>query len=109
MGKNLIQQKRGKGSPTYKAPSFRYKGKATYGSYNKNPINGKITDLVNCAGHHAPLMEVKYENGEKALLQAPEGVKVGDKIVNGEKTLIKAGNVLPLKDIPEGTAAYNIE
>jgi len=27
MGKNLIQQKRGKGSPTYRAPSFRYEGK----------------------------------------------------------------------------------
>ena len=109
MGKNLIQQKRGKGSPTYRAPSFRYKGKVAYGRYNKNPINGEIKDIINCAGHSAPLMEVKYENEEEVLLQAPEGVKVGDKIVNGEEISIGTGNILPLKNIPEGTAIYNIE
>lgn len=109
MGKRLIQQKRGKGSTTYKAPSFRYKGRAAYSSYNKKVISGEIKDIINCPGHSAPLIGVRYENGEEALLQAPEGVKVGDKIVNGEKTSIKPGNVLPLKNIPEGTAVYNIE
>lgn len=109
MGKNLIQQKRGKGSPTYRAPSFRYKGKTGYGVYTESHLNGEVTDLINCAGHSAPLMEVKYENKEKILLQAPEGIRVGDKIVSGEETSINVGNVLPLKNIPEGTAIYNIE
>jgi large subunit ribosomal protein L2 len=109
MGKNLIQQKRGKGSSTYKAPSFRYKGKAAYTTYAKKPINGKITDIINCPGHSAPLINVKYEDGKEILLQAPEGIKVGATIENGEKIPIKEGNVLPLKNIPEGTAVYNIE
>ena len=109
MGKNLIQQKRGKGSSTYRAPSFRYKGKVAYGNYDKKVVSGEIKDLVHCSGHSAPLMSVKYENGEEVLLQAPEGVKVGDKISNGENIEINSGNVLPLKNVPEGTSVYNIE
>ena len=109
MGKNLIQQKRGKGSTTYKAPSFRYKGKATYGNYNSKEVNGKIVDIIHCPGHSAPLVNVKYENGEEVLLQAPEGVRVGENVVNGQEASIKVGNIMPLKNIPEGTAVYNIE
>jgi len=108
MGKNLIQQKRGKGSPTYRAPSFRYKGKAAYGDYNKCTIKGKIIDIVKCPGHSAPLMAIKYENGEEILLQAPEGIQVGGYLPSGE-TEVTIGNILPLKSIPEGTAVYNIE
>ncbi len=108
MGKNLIQQKRGKGSPTYRAPSFRYKGKATYGNYGNQVLSGKVLDLIHCPGHSAPLMAVKYDNGEDVLLQAPEGIRVGDTVNNGEKR-IAPGNVLVLKDIPEGTAIYNVE
>jgi len=109
MGKPLIQQRRGKGSSTYRAPSFRYKGRAVYGSNDKKAINGEIKDIIKCPGHSAPLIDVKYENGEKVLLQAPEGVKVGDKVLSGEEGRISTGNVLPLKNIPEGTAIYNIE
>ena len=109
MGKPLIQQRRGKGSSTFRAPSFRYKGKATYGNYVKEATTGKVIDIISCPGHSAPLVEVKYENGEEALLQAPEGIKVGSEVVNGGDAPIKAGNVLPLKDVPEGTSVYNIE
>lgn len=109
MGKNLIQQKRGKGSSTYRAPSFRYKGIAAYGRYNKEAVNGRITDIIHCQGHSAPLVNVKYENGEEVLLQAPEGIRVGSEVVNGGEAPIKEGNVMPLKNIPEGTTVFNIE
>lgn len=110
MGKNLTQQKRGKGSPRYRAPSFRYKGKANFTVYAKDKvISGDITDIVHSSGHSAPLLELKYSNGESGLLQAPEGIKVGDKIEIGENVGLKTGNILPLKNIPEGTSVYNIE
>lgn len=109
MGKNLIQQKRGKGSPTYRAPSFRYKGKAKYISYSKNELKGTVMDILHCQGHDAPLVKIKYENGEEVLVQAPEEIRVGDSISNGENVEIKTGNVLPLKNIPEGIDIYNIE
>ena len=110
MGKNLIQQKRGKGSPRYRAPSFRYKGTANFARYEADKtINANIIDLIHSSGHSAPLMELKYSNGEVGLLQAPEGVKSGDKIEMGRDVELKIGNILPLKSIPEGTSVYNIE
>ncbi|MBI4441149.1 50S ribosomal protein L2 [Candidatus Woesearchaeota archaeon] len=105
MGKSLVQQARGRGGPTYRAPSFNYLGAAKYPA--PQVLVGKVVDLVHCAGHSAPLVSVMYENRETGLLIAPEGVKVGDMIkIGGEPTL---GNALMLKDIPEGTLICNIE
>ena len=110
MGKNLIQQKRGKGSPRYRAPSFRYKGKTGFARYEDGKaITASITDIVHSSGHSAPLMELKYSNGEEGLLQAPEGIRVGEKIEMGNDVEIKPGNILPLKNVPEGMTIYNIE
>ena len=110
MGKNLIQQKRGKGSPRYRAPSFKYKGKTSFARYEEGKIiSANITDILHCSGHSAPLMELQHSNGEFGLLQAPEGIKVGDTIEMGKDVEIKVGNVLPLKNIPEGASIYNIE
>lgn len=110
MGKNLIQQKRGKGSSRYRAPSFRYKGDARFARYESGKeISANITDILHSSGHSAPLMELKYSNGEVGLLQAPEGIKVGDKIEMGKDIELKSGNILPLKNIPEGMSIYNIE
>ena len=110
MGKSLIQQKRGKGSPRYRAPSFKYKGKAGFGRYESNKQStAQVLDIIHSSGHSAPLMELKYSSGESGLLQASEGIKVGDKIEIGENSELKSGNILPLKSIPEGTSIYNIE
>ena len=110
MGKSLIQQKRGKGSPRYRSPSFRFKGKANFGKYEGDKgANVDITDILHDSGHSAPLMKLKYSSGETGLLQAPEGIKVGDRLEIGTNAELKTGNILPLKNIPEGTAIYNIE
>jgi len=106
MGKRLIQQRRGRGTHTYKAPSFRYKGAVKYPSYD---TAGTIVDLIHCQGHSTPLMEVSYLTGEKGLAFAPQGIKVGDMISVGPDNEIKPGNVLPLRDIPEGTLVHNVE
>lgn len=110
MGKNLIQQKRGKGSPRYRAPSFRYKGKANFVRCEEGKsISAQVTNILHSSGHSAPLMELNYSNGEVGILQAPEGVKVGDQIEIGKDAEVKIGNILPLKTIPDGTSIYNIE
>lgn len=95
MGKNLIQQARGKGGPTYRAPSFRYKGEARF----PRAAKGEILDIISCQGHSAPLFEVKYENNETGFMIACEGKRVGDTLEN----------VTALKNISEGTFIYNIE
>lgn len=111
MGKNLKQQARGKGTPTYRAPSFRYKGKTSLKSLKTQAeaVKGEIKDIIKCQGHSAPLMEVVYEDGEKILAIAPEGMKVGDEISVGDDVELAMGNTMKLKDIPEGTSVFNIE
>ena len=109
MGKRLISQRRGRATPRYIAPSKRYQGRAAHVSMNKEELKGEIIDLVNCRGHFAPLAKVKYDNGENCLMIAPDGIKVGDNISAGSKGDTTLGNVMSLKDIPEGTLIYNIE
>ncbi|MEJ2633787.1 MAG: 50S ribosomal protein L2 [Calditrichia bacterium] len=50
-----------------------------------------------------------YADGEKRYILAPDGLKVGDKIMSGEKSEIRVGNSLPLERIPLGMSVHNIE
>jgi len=52
---------------------------------------------------------LRYEDGELAYILAPQRLAVGDKVVSGERTDIKPGNALPMKNIPVGTVVHNIE
>ncbi|MFO1069442.1 MAG: 50S ribosomal protein L2 [Geminicoccaceae bacterium] len=52
---------------------------------------------------------VTYEDGEQAYILAPQRLKVGDKVVAGEKVDVKPGNAAPLRSIPVGTIVHNIE
>lgn len=106
MGKRLIQQRRGRGTPTYRSPGHRFEGAVKHYSLE---TSGMVKDLIHCAGHSAPLMEIIYLTGERGLAFAPEGIKVGDEIAIGKGAEVKTGNVLPLGDIPEGTLVHNIE
>ena len=105
MGKNLIQQRRGRGTHTYRSPGFRFLGEV---KHHPQETTGVVTDIVHCAGHSAPLMEIALPNGASTLAFAPEGLKVHDQIALGT-TELGLGNVLPLSAIPEGTAVHNLE
>jgi large subunit ribosomal protein L2 len=50
-----------------------------------------------------------YADGEKRYILAPDGLKVGDKIVSSRNADIKPGNSLPLRFIPLGTSIHGIE
>ena len=52
---------------------------------------------------------VQYEDGEKRYILAPVGLKVGDVVEAGANADIKAGNALPLTNIPTGTFVHNVE
>ncbi len=105
MGKNLIQQRRGRGTSTFRAHGFKSAGDARLRAGEQT---GVVTDIIASSHHTAPLLEVRYGDGERGLLIAPEGVKVGDpvRIGSGDLTL---GNALLLKDLPLGALVCNIE
>jgi large subunit ribosomal protein L2 len=50
-----------------------------------------------------------YADGEKRYILAPDGLKVGDKVVSSRHADIKPGNSLPLRHIPLGTMVHNVE
>jgi len=52
---------------------------------------------------------IKYDDGEQAYILAPQRLKVGDKVVAGDKVDIKPGNAMPMKSIPVGTIIHNVE
>jgi large subunit ribosomal protein L2 len=107
MGKQLIQQRRGKGS-IFRAPSFNYRGKISHTKFVAEKIQGILTDIVHCPGHSAPLARIKFPD-ETILMAVPEGMRVGDIVYSGKTAEPSTGNILPLQDIPEGTAVFNLE
>ncbi len=52
---------------------------------------------------------IQYTDGVKAYIIAPQRLKVGDKVIAGNKVDIKPGNAMPLKNMPVGTIIHNIE
>ena len=57
----------------------------------------------------AYLALIEYKDSTKNYILAPNGLKVGHKIISGLKKEIKIGNCMPLTDIPAGTDIHNIE
>jgi len=90
----------------HRTPGHRFVGPAKHPNVE---TEGIVTDIVHCPGHSAPLMEVRSPSGEESLTFAPESITVGEKISFCQGAEIKPGNVLPLKEIPEGTLIHNIE
>lgn len=52
---------------------------------------------------------VKYVDGQRRYILAPEGLKVGDTLNSGDGVEFKLGNTMALRDIPLNTMVYNIE
>ena len=76
---------------------------------NKDDIVGKIATVEYDPNRNANICLVHYVDGEKRYIIAPQGLKVGDKIVSGVACDIKVGNAMELQNIPEGTLVHNVE
>ena len=113
MGKNLIQQRRGKGTLRFRAPGFRYIGEVKNRNYatleKASKVLGIVVGIEHSSGHYSPVARVKYDDGQEALQVAQEGLKVGDCVEAGFASEVKSGNTLPLLQVPEGTLVCNIE
>jgi large subunit ribosomal protein L2 len=52
---------------------------------------------------------LKYEDGDKAYILAPEGLKKGDRVMSGETAEPRVGHCMPLRRIPLGMVVHNVE
>ena len=108
MGKRIRAQRLGQGSPTYRAKSWRRLGEVKLPP-SEETGEATVVDILKDPGRSAPVARVRYGDGQERLVLAPEGIKVGDRIVAGVSAPVKPGNTLSLAEIPEGTPIHNIE
>ena len=76
---------------------------------NKVGVTGRVASIEYDPNRTANIALINYKDGEKRYIIAPNGLKVGAIIENGEGADIKVGNALPLKNIPVGTTVHCIE
>ena len=75
----------------------------------KFDMNAEVERIEYDPNRSCYIMLVKFEDGEKFYYLAPQNIKIGEKIQNGNKSEIKIGNCLPLQDIPVGINIHNVE
>ncbi|SEI89615.1 large subunit ribosomal protein L2 [Allopseudospirillum japonicum] len=75
----------------------------------KDGVPAVVERLEYDPNRSAHLALLKYADGERRYIIAPKGVKAGDSIQSGIDAPIKAGNALPLRNIPVGSTIHCIE
>ena len=75
----------------------------------KDDIPAVVKTIEYDPNRTANIALICYADGEKAYILAPNGLKVGMKIMNGANAEVRIGNCLPLEKIPIGTMIHNIE
>ena len=76
---------------------------------NKDNIPATVASIEYDPNRSARIALLHYLDGEKTYILAPDGLRVGDRVESGANADIKAGNTLPLRNIPLGTHVHNIE
>ena len=76
---------------------------------NKDGVPARVAHIEYDPNRSARIALLHYADGEKRYILAPEGVRVGDRLMSGEGAEIRAGNALPLRNIPVGTVVHAIE
>jgi len=76
---------------------------------NKFDIPATVVNLQYDPNRTAFIALLKYKDGEKAYILAPQRLAKGDTVIAGKKADIKPGNAMPIRAIPVGTIIHNIE
>jgi len=117
MGKVIRPCRKGKGS-VYRATTSKRKAPVSFKradyAEREGYVKGVIKEIVHDPGRGAPVAKVQFKDPYRykrinTTVAAPEGAYAGQFIYAGKKASLAIGNILPLKEIPEGTVICNIE
>lgn len=72
-------------------------------------VEGTVESIEYDPNRTAFIALIKFTNGDRRYILAPDGLKAGNKVMSGETAPIKIGNSLMLKDIPQGTEVHAVE
>jgi len=115
--KSLLEPlKKHSGRNSYGRITVRHRGGGNRRKYRvidfkrlKDNMNATVLSIEYDPNRTANIALIQYEDGEKSYIIAPYGLKAGDVVRSGSDADIKAGNALPIKNIPVGTLIHNIE
>ena len=112
----LAKKKKNAGRNSYGRITVRHQGGGNRQKYRiidfkrkKDNMEATVIGIEYDPNRTSNIALIQYEDGEKAYILAPVGLKDGDKVVSGENIDIKPGNCLPIENIPVGTLIHNIE
>jgi large subunit ribosomal protein L2 len=112
----LVQQSKGNGRNNQGRITMRHKGGGHKQHYrlvdfrrNKDGVVAKVERLEYDPNRSANLALLLYADGERRYVIAAKGVTPGTQLVSGAEAPIKAGNALPLRNIPVGTTVHCVE
>ena len=112
----LAKKKKHAGRNSYGRITVRHQGGGNRQKYRivdfkrkKDNMEATVIGIEYDPNRSANIALIQYEDGEKAYILAPQGLKDGDKVVSGETADIKPGNCMPISSIPVGTLIHNIE
>ena len=108
--------KKNSGRNSYGRITVRHKGGGNRKKYriidfrrDKLDMAATVLRLEYDPNRSAFIALVEYADGERRYILAPVGLAAGDSVVSSASADIKAGNCLPLENIPVGTVIHNIE
>lgn len=99
-GKITVRHRGGGAKKKYRIVDFKRR---------KDGISANVIGIEYDPNRTANIALICYEDGEKAYILAPLGLKDGMKVMNGENAEARVGNCLPLSKIPVGSSVHNIE
>ena len=112
----LVPQSRGSGRNNYGRVTMRHQGgghkhhlRIVDFRRNKDGISATVERIEYDPNRSAHLCLLLYKDGERRYVIAPKGVTVGMQLMSGPEAPIKAGNTLPLRNIPIGTEVHCVE
>lgn len=112
----LAPLKKHSGRNSYGRITVRHKGGGNRRKYriidfkrDKVDMPAEVLTLEYDPNRSAHIALLRYEDGEKRYIIAPNGLKVGDTVMAGPHADIKPGNALPMQNIPVGTFIHNVE
>ena len=76
---------------------------------DRHGVAAKVAAIEYDPNRSARIALVQYVDGEKRYILAPDGLKVGQKLMSGPGVEVQVGNAMPLSEIPAGTFIHNVE
>jgi large subunit ribosomal protein L2 len=109
LNKNAGRNNQGKITVRHQGGGSRRKYRIIDFKRRKDGIPATVASIEYDPNRTANIALIFYADGEKSYIIAPEGLKVGDKLMSGETAEVRVGNCLPLVNIPVGTQIHNVE